>query len=184
MRKISLLLTLIFLITSCSKEVVLDIKSQEDIDKNIANSYIKVSYDYENLDLKNCNDFVFEFKDVEVIKLRKSDFDEISKGLINSKLSSVQTTTGSDFSLEYRGYKFCMNHLGNIIRNNRRMNDDQDLGYLIKSKANYYNHFTEEELVKNDSLVNRLGLPFGYNYIDSLAVSKDVLKKKNIILTY
>lgn len=184
MRKYSLLLTIIFVISSCSKEVVLDIKSQEDIDKNITNSYMKISYDFENLDLKNCDDFEFEFKDVEVIKLNKSEFNEISEGLIQSKLSSVQTISGSDFSLEYRGYKFCLNHLGNIIRNNRRMNDDQDLSYLIKSKSNYYNHFKEEELNKKDSLVNRLGLPFDYNFIDSLSVNKNVITKKNIIITF
>lgn len=183
MKNFILFILLIVLSISCNKEIVLDIKSQEDLDEKISNSYIKVAYNSESLDLKKCDEFTFEFKDVEVIKLSKSDFTTISEGLINSKLNSVQNVPGSDFYLEYRGYKFCVNHLGNVIRNNRRMNDDLDLVHLIKSKSKYYNQFSEDELNKKDTLVSKLGLPFSHDPSD-LTLNNNLDTKKNIILTY
>ena len=184
MRNVSLFLLILILMISCKKDVVFDIKSQEDLDKNITNSYIKIAYDSENIEMKKCDDFNFEFKDVEIIKLSKSDFGVISEGLLNAKLNSVQNIPGSDFYIEYRGYKFCLNHLGNIIRNNRKMNDNPELAHLIKVKSKYYDQFSEAELEKKDSLVAWYGLPFNHESNDSLVVKSNLATKKNIIITY
>lgn len=184
MRNFSLVFIILVLLISCKKEVVLAINSQEDLDKNITNSYIKVAYDTESLDMKTCNDFSFEFKDVEVIKLSKFDFNSISEGLIKSKLNSNQNLSGVDFYVEYRGYKFCLNHLGNIIRNNRKMEDNPELAYLIKTKSKYYNQFSEADLVKKDSLIAWYDLPFNHKSNDSIALQNKITTKKNVILTF
>ena len=89
-----------------------------------------------------------------------------------------------------------MNHLGQMYRNTRKLVDNADLVYLIKSKSNYYNHFTEEDLMAKDTLINRFGVGFGFSYIDpetsgnllendSLVVEKINHKTNyNIVLTY
>lgn len=185
----------IFMI-SCEEKETFAILSDNDLETHLPHEYIKVNYSTENLDLKKCNDLTFTFEDVEIVKISKSDFLTIKDGLSKSKLNPLQLTNDVDFAAEYNGKKYCMNHLGQLYSNTRKLVDNADLVYLIKTKTNYYNHFTEEELLAKDTLINRFGVGFGYDYMapeksgnllenDSLVV-KEINPKThyNIVLTY
>lgn len=192
----TLLFFLSIFMIGCEEKESYSILSDKDLDAHLANEYIKVNYSIDNLDLKKCNDLEFKFEDVEVVKISKSDFLTIKEGLNKSKLNPLQLTNDADFMAEYNGKKYCMNHLGQMYRNTRKLVDNADLVYLIKSKSNYYNHFTEEDLMAKDTLINRFGVGFGFSYIDpetsgnllendSLVVEKINHKTNyNIVLTY
>lgn len=192
----TLLFFLSIFMIGCEEKESYSILSDKDLDAHLANEYIKINYSIDNLDLKKCNDLEFKFEDVEVVKISKSDFLTIKEGLNKSKLNPLQLTNDADFMAEYNGKKYCMNHLGQMYRNTRKLVDNADLVYLIKSKSNYYNHFTEEDLMAKDTLINRFGVGFGFSYIDpetsgnllendSLVVEKINHKTNyNIVLTY
>lgn len=192
----TLLFFLSIFMIGCEEKESYPMLSDKDLDAHLENEYIKINYSTDNLDLKKCNDLNFKFEDVEIVKVSKSDFLTIKEGLSKSKLNPLQLTNDADFVAEYNGKKYCMNHLGQIYRNTRKLVDNADLVYLIKTKTNYYNHFTEDDLIAKDTLINRFGVGFGYNYIspktsgslldnDSLVVEKINHKTDyNIILTY
>ncbi|MBF0596772.1 hypothetical protein [Faecalibacter rhinopitheci] len=187
---------MIISICSCEENSIPTISNEEDLKKYIVNDYLKISYNTSDLYMINCADLSFSFENVEVLKISKSDYIDISKQLLNFKLSPSQTKSDIDFAIEYRDSKFCLNHLGSLYRNGRKLQSNADFVYRIKSKTNYYNYFSEEDLIKNDSLISKNGLPFNYkphNYEvngkllenDSLVVEKKgSVEKKNIILTY
>ena len=183
-------------LVSCADDSTIEIKTQEDLERLLPNDYIKINYNSENLDLKNCDSLLFAFNDVQVVKVSKSEFQDISSKLISSKLKSVQNKGEADIIAEYRGYKFCMNSLGQVFRNNRALVDNPELVYAIKLKAKYFNQFKEEDLQKKDSLISKYGLPFSYKYVDpaikGVLDDKDSLRQEiqnyrthyNIILTF
>lgn len=198
MKKIYLLLLLLItcLFAACQQEPKLEIVNQEDLDKKLPNPYIKVFFSTENLSLKPCQDLNFDFDQVEVIKLSSSDFEKIRQGLTDLKLNPKQEIMDADLGLELEGRKYCVNHLGQLYRNGRKLQDNADLVYLIKSKASYFNYFDEVDLMKQDTLVARNGLPSNYTRHkpeqngtllenDSLVIErKNEIIKRNIIFTY
>lgn len=132
MKKIYLLLLLILTcFFSCQQEPKLEIVNQEDLDKKLPHKYMKVFYSTENLDLKPCQDLNFEFNQVEVIKLSQSDFDKIKDALTNLKLHPKQEMMDADLGIELEGRKYCVNHLGQLFRNGRKLQENADLVYLI-----------------------------------------------------
>ncbi|HEY4539678.1 MAG TPA: hypothetical protein VIG94_06685 [Faecalibacter sp.] len=186
----------IALLYSCESVDHLTISNENELKNTLKNEYMKISFQSENLALKNCSDFQFTFDDVEIIQLSKSDYNAIKKGLKDSKLNSLQVSNEVDFLVEYQGERYCMNHLGQMFKNNRKLNDHPELVYLLKNKSNYYNRFTEDDLMQSDTLIRRYGTPFGYHYEspekagkllenDSLLIENiNHRTHHNIILTY
>ncbi|WP_322971003.1 hypothetical protein [Faecalibacter sp. LW9] len=186
----------IVLLYSCESVDHLTISNENELKNTLKNEYMKISFQSENLALKNCSDFQFTFDDVEIIQLSKSDYNAIKKGLKDSKLNSLQVSNEVDFLVEYQGERYCMNHLGQMFKNNRKLNDHPELVYLLKNKSNYYNRFTEDDLMQSDTLIRRYGTPFGYHYEspekagkllenDSLLIENiNHRTHHNIILTY
>lgn len=186
----------LFFILSCDSVETLPIKNESDLNNALENEYIKVAFQSEDLHLKKCEDFNFTFDEVEIVKLSKSDFMTIKNGLKEAKLNSLQVSNDVDLLVEYQGVRFCMNHLGEMLKNNRKLQNNPDLVYLIKSKSNYYDFFEEDTLLKYDTLIRRNSTPFGYSYRapvkNGTLLENDSLKVEainyrtthNIILTY
>ena len=197
MKKLYALFFIFFtLMISCEKIDQPLITNEKELINALENEYIKIAYQSEDLELRNCVDFEFSFDEIEIIKISKSDFNTIKNGLKQAKLHSLQVTNQVDFFVEFQGERFCMNHLGEMFKNNRKLKDNPDLVHLLKSKSNYYNAFEEDVLLKNDTLVRRNGIPFGYRFHspekagklldnDSLMVEKiNHRTHHNVVLTY
>lgn len=196
MEKPFIFLFFLFAFFSCQEEAPVVIRNEADLKQLITHDYLKISYHTDDLSLKKCSDLSFGFDDIEVIKISQSNFEDILTGLEKAKLSPSQTNNEVDFKVEYNGRTYCLNHLGQLYRNNRKLVDDPQLVYLIKSKSNYYNYFDQEELEKNDTLISKFGTPSNYSAHvpeisgtwldnDSLKVEQGFVQTKHhIILTY
>ena len=176
---------------SCEENENYAIKNQNDLDLLLKNDYFKISYNTADLAGSDCVENMFSFDNIEVIKLKQKDFDEIKSSLSSARLDPLQTSVTSNLSLEYKGFKYCLNHFGELSRNNRRLEVDKELVYLISAQSEYYNFFPQEQLEKNDSLISKFGLPMSYHADQlgdlALGVKDDVasnLKKRNVIITY
>jgi len=184
------------LLVSCENEQSITIKSQEELDSLYTNKYMKINFDSENLDLKSCDQLNFSFENVEVLKLSQTEFEALKKDLRDLKLNPKQENQDADLMVEIDGVKYCMNHLGQMYRNNRKLVDNPDLVHQIKTITKYYNSFDESDLMKKDTIIARNGVPFGYKRFkpekngtllenqDLVVESKGEILKHNLILIY
>lgn len=193
----SLLIILIsFCLQSCQKQEECHIQSEEDLTKYFENDYIKVHFNTTEFKQQPCANLNFEFKDVTVVKLSEHKFKNFVNNLKSEKLDPLQIDSQFDLTMELQGVKYCLNNLGQIYRNKRKLIDNPDLVYDIKSDIGFYNYYDEETLIKNDSVIAKNGVPFSYKpyqpeisgeLLEDNTINKKVQNLKtshNIIITY
>jgi len=181
---------------SCKKVEEYQINSEEDLTKYFEQNYIKVHFNSTDFKQQACTNLNFEFDDVTVIKVSESKFKNLIKNLKSEKLDPLQVDGQFDMTMEVQGVKYCLNNLGQIFRNKRKLIDNPDLVYDIKSDVGFYNYFNEEILTKNDSVIAKKGVPFSYKpyepevsgeLLEDNTINKKVQNLKtshNIIITY
>lgn len=175
---------------SCEENENYLINNQADLEQSIPNEFLKISYNPTDLESLDCSSNSFSFDQVEVVKIKKADFEKIKESLLSARLDPMQTVVTSNLTIEFRGFKYCLNHLGELSRNSRRLQINKDLVYQISTESGFYNSFRQEELEKKDTLISTFGLPFNYRFDeekDSVAATireGEEKKRRNVILTY
>lgn len=191
-----LILLFSFCFYSCQTPEEYHIKSEEDLIKFFDKDYIKLHFNSTEFNQQACSNLNFEFDDVIVIKMTENEFKNLVNILKGEKLDPSQIDGQFDMTMEVQGVKYCLNNLGQIYRNKRKLIDNPDLVYDIKSDVGFYNYFEEEILTKNDSVIAKKGVPFSYKpfelevsgeLLEDQTINKKVQNLKtshNIILTY
>ena len=185
-----------FCFYACEKPEEYAINSEQDLIELFNQDYIKVHFKSQEFKQESCSNYTFKFEDVKVIKISESEFKSLISQLKVQKLDPLQVDSQFDLSIESQGVKYCLNNLGHIYRNNRKLNDNPDLVYDIKTDVGFYNYFDEKVLLKNDSVISKKGLPFSYKLykpeISGELMEDNTINKKinnlitshNIVLTF